>query len=43
MLSRMSERGCCMKEGSADYEFEQVDFDPDSDFDFEETKSNKLK
>ncbi|MFO7785555.1 MAG: four helix bundle protein [Thermodesulfobacteriota bacterium] len=38
MLSRLGGRGYCVKEGSAAYGFEEVDPDPDSDFDPEETK-----
>lgn len=39
MLSRLGGRGYCVKEDSAIYGFEENDFDPDSDFDTEETKS----
>ncbi len=39
MLSRLGGRGYCVKEDSAVYGFEEIDFDPDSDFDSEETKS----
>ncbi len=39
MLSRLGGRGYCVKEDSSVYGFEQIDFDIDSDFDPEETKS----
>jgi four helix bundle protein len=39
MLSRLGGRGYCVKENSAVYGVEQIDFDPDSDFDPEESKS----
>jgi four helix bundle protein len=39
MLSRLGGRGYCVKEGSAVYGSEEIDSDPDSDFDPEETKS----
>ena len=39
MLSRLGGRGYCVKEDSVVYGFEEIDFDPDPDFDLEETKS----
>ncbi len=33
MLSRLGGRGYCVKEDSAVYGLEEIDFDPDSDFD----------
>lgn len=41
MLSRLGGRGYCVREVSAPYECEKHDFDPDSDFDFDEIKPNK--
>ncbi len=39
MLSRLGGRGYCVKEDSAAYGCSEFDFDPDSDFDPEEIKS----
>lgn len=41
MLSRLGGRGYCVKEDSAAYGFEEIDFDPDSDFDPEEPKTQQ--
>jgi hypothetical protein len=39
MLSRLGGRGYCVKEESAVYGSEGIDFDPDSDFDLDEPES----
>jgi hypothetical protein len=41
MLSRLGGRGCCVKEESAGYGSEGIDFDPDSDFDLDEPESQQ--
>ena len=41
MLSRLGGRGYCVKEDSAAYGYDEIDFDTDSDFDTEETKSQQ--
>ena len=41
MLSPLGGIGYRLKEDSAFYGFEGIDFDPDSDFDFEETRSQQ--
>ena len=38
MLSRLGKRGYRIKEGPAAYGIAECDFDPDSDFDPDETK-----
>ena len=41
MLSRLGGRGYCVKEESAVYGSEGIDFDPDSDFDLDEPESQQ--
>jgi hypothetical protein len=41
MLSRLGGRGYCVKEDSGPYERSEFDFDPDSDFDPDDRKSQQ--